>query len=164
MSPARLTRLAAWPLALLLAACSGSAQSAGPSAAESQGFTPRNDARISLGAPVEAEAVLARGEPSPDPDHDGHTRYEFTADGAAFSFSISLDPETALSGEQETSASLVIAITVDNQTFVSADAECAITFVNFSDVVIDGEIDCGGVPSEGSEDTADATGIFAFGP
>jgi hypothetical protein len=165
MSSARQSRLVAAPVvAVILAACGATAQSAAPSAAESQGFTPRNDANISMAAPIEEQAVLNRGEPAADPDHDGLTRYEFTANGAGFSFSISLDPTAELSGGQETSDALVVTFTAGDSTFVSTAAECAITFVNFSDVVIDGELECEGVPTEGSEDTAEAAGIFAFGP
>jgi hypothetical protein len=163
MSPARPSRFAALAFALLLAACGATAQSS-PAAEESQGFTARNDANISMGAPIEEQALLSRGEPAPDPDHEGLTRYEFTADGAGFTFSVSLDPAASMSGAQESSDALVVGFTVGDSTFVSTGGECAITFVNYSEVVIDGELECEEVPAEGTDDLAEATGIFAFAP
>ena len=164
MSLARASRPAVLALALVLAACGASTGSPSSDAEESQAFTARNNATISMASPVEESAVLERGEPAADPDHEGLTRYEFTADGAGFSFAISLDPATPMSGSQESSDALVLAFTVGDSTFVSTAAECAVTFVNYSDAVIDGEIDCADVPADGTDDLAEATGIFAFAP
>jgi hypothetical protein len=164
MSPARTPRFAAFAGSLLLTACGATSQSPSAAAEESQGFTARNDAKISMAAPIEEEALLARGEPAADPDHEGLTRYDFATDDAGFTFSISLDPAATMSGAQESSDALVVGFTVGDQTFVSTAAECAITFVNYSEVVIDGELECEGVPADGSEDTVEAAGIFAFAP
>jgi hypothetical protein len=164
MSPARTERFAALVFALALTACSTTSQSPTTAAEESQGFTARNDALISMAAPVEEQALLIRGEPAPDPEHEGLTRYEFTADGASFSLSISLDPAAPMTGGQESGDALVVAFTADDNTFVSSAGECAVTFVNYSDAVIDGELECEDVPAEGTEDLAEAAGIFAFAP
>jgi hypothetical protein len=150
--------------AAVLAGCgTSSSPSAAPSADGSQGFTPRNDARISLGAPVAEDATLALTGSAEDPEFAGLTRYDFSDPAAGFSFSISLDPATSMTGAVATSEELVLGFTVGEDDFVSSAEECAVTFVNFSDTVIDGEFECE-IPSADPEVVAEGTGIFAFAP
>jgi hypothetical protein len=166
MSHLRTSRIALVAVVALLSACgsSGASASASPDDAD-DGFTARNDAQVTLAGPVDESPTLVLTEAAEDADFAGLTKYTFADEAAGFSMSVSLDPATPLSGAQPTSDQLVVAFTVTDggEVFSSSAEECTVTFVNFNDDVIDGELECE-VPSADGEVTAEGTGIFAFAP